>query len=747
MNPRSSWQTLADQFREDYQKAKSVLSFRDFLDLATENPQLHVRNAPKYLQDCFEYFGVQKDAFECRTFDLFKIGTENSGPIIGGDQVHNKIFSDVSHFAKHGHCYKLLTLHGPNGSAKTSTIETIANGMHLYSKEGAGAVYRFHWVFPVESELKGGQKRSQTIGFSSDDSKNVDSGESYAYLGDSSLAACLYSEYNENPLFLLPMQQRKAWLESVWKEEYGEIPPHILGLGLSSRNQKIFDQLLIYYDGDLQGVFRHVQVERFYYSHQYRRGISTVEPQATVDAYEKQLTMERQLQNLPIFLQNLRLYESGGPLVEANRGLLEFSDFLKRPPQALKYLLSAIEKSSVNLPSGFMPLDIVFFATSNERQLDAFKASPEFGSFGARLRLIAAPYLLNFKQEVAVYQQGVSRHIPSGLGPHALELLCLWAVMTRLKKADSEKHPKSVHDVLSKISAFVKAHIYAGERAAGVPMKQWNEMRRLRNLLLGESKNALVYEGRFGASPREIKTILSDLIQSSEGQQISALTVLGSLRQFIKNKSVYEFLQIEPRDGYHDVSAFISQVQEEYLRRFYQESIASMDLVEEQASESFLYKYAKHVQAFLKGENMTVASGQPRLPASEKLMTEVEAIIAGPLSKDEERKRFRESFLSRLAASKIDSPDKEIDFARVFADYVDKISKHYFEKQRSVVYATLQEILASYQGEGQPLSKQAEHCQRSLIEKFGYDKANLRMTVMAYFQKADDMLSVGRSLT
>ena len=56
--------------------------------------------------------------------------------------------------------------------------------------------------------------------------------------------------------------------------------------------------------------------------------MATIEPQMAVDARIQQLTADKSLAALPA-LQHTSLYQPTG-LASANRGLLEFSDFLKR---------------------------------------------------------------------------------------------------------------------------------------------------------------------------------------------------------------------------------------------------------------------------------------------------------------------------------------------------------------------------------------------------------------------------------
>jgi serine protein kinase len=262
---------------------------------------------------------------------------------------------------------------------------------------------------------------------------------------------------------LIPLATRNIWLKQ-WISHVNdiniedvELPIHTSLPGLSKRNQLIFENLLSAYDGDIAKVLSHVQVERFYYSKQYRVGVGTVEPQMSIDAVERQLTMDRNIGNLPPVLHNISFHEASGPLVEANRGILEFSDMLKRPIEAFKYLLSTVEKGTLNLPSSTANLDIVFFATTNEKHLDAFKTIPDFASFRSRFELITAPYLLRPSLEEKIYKhdiKAISEAKP--VAPHTLSLLCLWAVLTRLKQPNPEYYEAKSRSVIARLDPINK---------------------------------------------------------------------------------------------------------------------------------------------------------------------------------------------------------------------------------------------------------------------------------------------------
>ena len=404
---------ISDQFQQSYLASKVILTFDQYIALVQKSPTHYVRNSSHYLVDMFNYFGRKRLTAdylgEKNRLLIFDQGTHKCPAIIGGETCQKEIYHILNNFARSGYNTKLIMLHGPNGSAKTSTINTIANGMEKYSNSEDGAIYRFNWIFPQDKTLLP-SRRGETapIGFGAPVNSSLTSNhESYALLEETKIAAKLISDFKENPLFLLPLAYRerfvRSWLalEKNCSPDEIVVPPHIYAAGLSKQNQLIFNNLLNGYNGNLASVFNHVQVERFTFSKQYRLGISTIEPQMAIDAREKQLTMDQNYANLPAILQTINFYHASGEIVEANRGILEFSDLLKRPVEAFKYLLTTIEQEGINLPSGTAALDLVFFATSNDKHLDAFKTIPDFSSFKDRIELVTAPFLLLPSQEIS----------------------------------------------------------------------------------------------------------------------------------------------------------------------------------------------------------------------------------------------------------------------------------------------------------------------------------------------------------
>ena len=715
-------------YQSVYRQQQVVLSFDQFLELAEENPAQHIRNAAHYLYDTFLFYKTREADYpeltQAKRFQLFDRTTEKNGPIIGGELVHQELFRLLEGFVCSGYPAKLLLLHGPNGSSKTSTVEAISHAMQEYSKTDVGAVYRFNWVFPSDRDATPSSRgEATTIGFTAE-KPDKEALASFALLEEKKIACRISSEFKENPLFLLPMPYRQELLSNWLQKKNGTptaLPAHILGSGLSKRNQQIFERLLYAYEGDLQKVFRHIQVERFFYSRQYRVGISTVEPQMSIDAYEKQLTLDKNYSNIPSVLHTISFHQSEGNLVEANRGLLEFSDFLKRPVEAFKYLLTSIEKGTITLPSGTANLDAVLIATTNDKHLDAFKTIPDFSSFKGRVELITVPYLLLPREEAKIYNQDVENlQKNKKIAPHCLAVLCRWACLTRLKQPNSELYATEYRPLLDRLDPLAKLKFYAGESLhPQFTKKEEQTLLEIRLDVWQESHHMVLYEGRFGASPREVRALLHRAAQQTPLSFVTPEFVLEEIRTLIKDRTVYEFLQFEPRNGYHDVAGFIDTIQEEYFKTFEHEVIQSMSMADEHEYDSFFSRYVTHVVAEIKNEKIWEEATSSYQPPSQRLMEHVESILGVAHASD-----HRASILSRVAAQKVEHPDQQIQLPKIFSDHIGKIKEHFYEEKRKMIEANMQDMLAYQQHKQTSLTidqqEMVEKIFSNLETHFGY---------------------------
>src|SRR4030095_9960996 len=130
--------------------------------------------------------------------------------------------------------------------------------------------------------------------------------------------------------------------------------------------------------------------------------------------------------------------------IDAAGGVLEFSDLLKRPLDAFKYLQLSVETGEVSLTAQNVQLNCVMLGSANELHLDAFREHPEFASFRGRLDLVRVPYLRSYKHEQAIYDEHVAPQIRKHVAPHATEMAAMFAVLTRMRKPNPDRYGRSL---------------------------------------------------------------------------------------------------------------------------------------------------------------------------------------------------------------------------------------------------------------------------------------------------------------
>jgi predicted Ser/Thr protein kinase len=500
---------------------------------------------------------------------------------------------------------------------------------------------------------------------------------------------------------------------------------YILYGDLNHKNRLIYEALLSAYRGDYRKVLQHVQVERFYVSRRYRNASVVVEPQLAVDARLRQLTADRSLSALPSALQTINLWEYAGDLVDANRGLIEYSDLLKRPLEAYKYLLGTVENGAVALEGSNLFLDLVFIGSSNEGYLAAFKEVPEFQSFKGRMELVRVPYLLDYHVEELIYTPQVDpKAVGKHVAPHATEVASLWAVLTRMRKPQAEGYPKSISGVIDHLTPLDKAQLYAlGQVPEGLSVEQSRELLAQREAIYGESeaRGEARYEGRMGASPREIQTLLLNAAQSRHYACVTPLALFDEMEALCGATTVYEFLRQEPEPGgYHEHRRFVEMVRERFLDQVEEEVRTSMGLVDESQYTQLFERYIDHVSHFVRKEKLHNPVTRQLEDPDEELMREVEKTLGVSGKRDD----FRQEAIGRIGAWSLSHPKEKPRYPEVFPKQFAKLRESYFEQHRKALRKLNQELLVYLTDGAEALEAEArervELTLRNMRERFGY---------------------------
>jgi serine protein kinase len=690
-------QSIKDAVKTRFEDSKRVLTFEDFFKICAGNPYRAVRNAPSYILDAIDHFGVQEIPVRKTKKKRYRIfdhaSVETPTPLVGHEEVQEKLVKILTGFARAGKADKLILLHGPNGSAKSSLVRVLFDGIEEYSRQEAGMAFSFSWVFPHDSFDR------KTLGIGQNGPKRIEADvDSYAKLEHDQIGAIVRSELHENPLFLIPRAERAKifaeWLNTehdpARRTRMEASKEAFLRAELSHKNALIFDALLDNYGGDFTKVLRHVRVERHYLSPRLRKGLVTIEPQLAVDAGMRQVTLDRSLANLPPALQSLNLFQLEGHLVDGNRGMVEYNDLLKRPLEHFKYLLSTCETGSLSLGGILVYLDSIFIGSTNDRQLEAFREHPEYNSFKARMELIKVPYLLRVSEEEKIYETPARRAAGTKeLVPHTKRILALWAVGTRLKKPILKSKNALLTRVLENLSPLQKAKLYdVGDLPDDLNDEQRRELKGHLEDLVAEHQQLPYYEGLLGASARELKAILQIAAQNDQFPTLGPNAVFHELRQLVRRPMDFEYLRQEAVGGYHDFAGLIEKVRTEWMDWVEGEMRSSLDLEQEPQLLEFLTKYVYQATRFVRGEKVKNRITGQNEDADESLMREFERLV-GTTSGEQD---FRKNVIARMGAWAIENPAAntaggEVPYERIFPDLMDKLLGHHRESQNTKIRA------------------------------------------------------------
>lgn len=734
---RGELSRIGEAVRRRFTAQKRVLSYHEYLDIAATHPARHTRDAARYLRDTFDHYGsymVERPWGEVRRYRLFDLSFEGTGQtddegapelrsdhLVGHEYIQKALYRILQGFVREGRANRLVLLHGPNGSAKSTLTRCLMRALEHYSAQDEGALYRFSWIFPRGSDGKG-------IGFGST-SEGPKAGESYAHLPDERIDVKLPSSLREHPLLLLPRDERSRFITSLYEQGGVEDPaPDSLWRGrLGHKSRQIFEALLTAYRGDLDRVLAHVQVERWYISRRYRTGAVTIGPQMAVDASERQITADRTLGSLPASLSAVTLFEPYGELVDASGGVVEYSDLLKRPLDAWKYLLLAIENGEVALPLSNLPINAVMLASSNEGHLNAFKEHPEYKSFRGRLLLVRVPYLLDYELERGIYDAQIVPQVRRHVAPHTTYIAALWAVLTRLHRAQPERYSAvALGRVAADLSPLEKAELYASGTIPGrLGADEAKTLRGGMREVHDEMAELGLYEGLTGASPREIRQMLLDTASDKTEPCLSPRGLLARIELLCKRED-YGFLKLDKDHGYQDHVGFVAQVRGRWLDKVDDELRTATGLIEEGQYESLFDQYVAHVSFHVKKERLLNSITGKYEDPDTKMMESVEEML-GATSSDE----FRRDLIGTVAAHAIDHPGEEVDYERLFPRYLELVKQFYFGGRKKQLGAILDDALALL--DGRPVEPEREPKARetldALCEQFGYEESSARIAL------------------
>lgn len=567
-------------------------SFRDYLELVHDRPWV-ARNAFQRLYDMLMSFGFDEytEQKERRVRYRFFSDPEGGGrdSIFGLDAPLMRL-ADTIKAAAHGYGpeRRIILLHGPVGSAKSTIVRLLKRGLERWSRTDEGALYTFSWVLEDGTELP--------------------------------------SPMNEEPLKLIPEESREAVVEELNSRLDRTWKLKIEG-GLDPVSRWYFNHFLQKHEGDWTKVLEHVKVRRITLAEKDRRGIGTFQPKDEKNQDSTELTGDINYRRIAEYGSDSdpRAFNFDGELNIANRGLCEFIEILKLDVAFLYDLLGATQEHTIKSKK-FAQTDIdeVIIGHTNEPEFRKLQSNELMEAFRDRTVRIDVPYNRTLRNEVRIYQRdfGASRVQAKHIAPHTIEMGALWAVLTRLED------PKKAN-----ITLLQKAKLYNGKMLPGFTEDNINELKR-----------ETVREGMDGISPRYIQDKLSNILVKETGARcINPFMLFHELEEGLKHHTL-----VTGEDQRKRYREMLSVVREEYtdiVKNEVQRAISA----DEDAIKRLCANYLDNVKAHTQRERVRNPFTGEADPPDERLMRSIEEKIDIPESRKDDFRREIMNYIGALA--------------------------------------------------------------------------------------------------
>jgi serine protein kinase len=575
-------------------------SFEDYLQIVRTRPQV-TRNAYQRIYDMVISHGTEEyidNKKKLVRYNFFKDEVNKGQNAIFGLDIPLMRLVHVLKAASEGYGpeKRVILLHGPVGSSKSTIARLLKQGTEAYSRSSDGDLYSFDWTNLGGTELAG----KETDRFP--------------------------SAMNEEPLRLIPQEWRAKAIEELGLSN-DKFRIKVDG-DLDPASRFIFKKLMEKYKGNWAEVIaKHVRIRRLILSEKDRVGIGTFQPKDEKNQDSTELTGDINYRKIAEYGSDSdpRAFNFDGEFNIANRGIVEFIEVLKLDVAFLYDLLGASQERKIK-PKKFAQTDIdeVILGHTNEAEYKKLLSNEFMEALRDRTIKIDIPYITKLTEEMKIYEKDFSSVKIRGkhIAPHTIEVAAMWAVLTRLE--DPKKH---------NLSLLQKLKLYDGKVLPGYTQDTVKELRK-------ETKR----EGMEGISPRYVQDKISNALVNETGEgTINPFMVLNELDKGLRHHSL--ITADDQKKRFQECIGIVKREYEEIVKNEVQRAISA----DEDAIAKLAANYIDNIKAFTLRERVKNRyTGQDEEP-DERLMRSIEEKIDIADNRKEDFRREIMNFIGALA--------------------------------------------------------------------------------------------------
>jgi serine protein kinase len=575
---------------ETYKEQTWEGTFQEYLDIVHETPEV-ARNAFQRLYDMILTYGfreVKRHKEEVLHYNFFEdpIG-DGRDAIFGLDKALERLVGILKSAAYHfGPEKRVLLLHGPVGSSKSTIVRLLKRGLEKYSRTPEGALYSYRW----ETEEK-------------------------------TWEPC---PMHEEPLLLLPPEARKKVETELNKRLDRDYKLRLEG-DICPFCRAYTTQYMTEYGGDWNRMMQHIRVRRLLLSEKNRVGIGTFQPKDEKNQDSTELTGDINYRKIAVYGSDSdpRAFNFDGEFNIANRGLVEFIEVLKLDVAFLYDLLGASQEHNIK-PKKFAQTDIdeVIIGHTNEPEYRRLQSNELMEAFRDRTMKIDIPYNTVLRHEIKIYEKDYNPEtVKKHIAPHTVEMASTWAVLTRLedpKKAD--------------LNLIQKLKLYNGKTISGYTEDNVRELRL-------EAKG----EGMFGISPRYIQDKISNALVEGDMDCVNPFMVLNELEKGLYHHSLITSDEIRQR--YVELLALVKQEYEDVVKNEVQKAISA----DPEQIRKLCSNYIDNLRAYTLKEKVKDPFTGKDIDPDERFMRSIEERIGITENRKDDFRREIMNYIAALA--------------------------------------------------------------------------------------------------
>ena len=571
--------------KDEFRSLHEEMSFGSYIDRVYENPFL-IRTAHQRIYDMIMSKGTHTFERYRKSLTHYNFFDDEQIPIFGLEESLDSLVKFIKGAAGgYGTEKRVLLLHGPVGSSKSTICRRLKRGLEAYSKTDDGAWYSFKWV-------------------------NLPTGPDGIYTHD--VDNC---PMHEDPLKLVPPDMRAkmvAELNVILRDRAPEnMKNTIYTLAcegeLNPRCKLFMEELRKRNDGDWEAVVNnHIKVVRQVYSESDRMGIATFQPKDEKNQDATELTGDIDYSKLPHFGRDSdpRAFSFDGEFCVGNRGVVEFIEMLKLAQEFLYDLLGASQERQIK-PKKFAQISVDEFIIghTNQPEYARLQANQYMEALKDRTVKIDVGYLLRWSDEIKVLMQdyGPDR-VRQHVAPHTIEIAALWAILTRLED-----------DKDAKLDLIKKAKLYNGEM---LPGQTEDSVKELREKYPNEGMMR-------GVSARYVQDKISNCL-SANHDYINPFMVMNEIREGLDNHSL--ITKKEDLARYHTCVDLAIKELDEILKDEVRKALTG----DENAIIRLCTNYIDNLIAYIRKSKIRNKITGRDEPPNEKLMRSIEEKIDVP---------------------------------------------------------------------------------------------------------------------